>query len=237
MDEMSTVFQASGEPTGRVVVGSTTLFMEYEMGELVRECRYRYPRVEISPKVMAAREIEEAVASGKVDIGLNLVESADEGSSGNPGITRQRLFPIPFVPVGNRPDTPPATTTSGGAPIECVLAVDPHCVAHNILLRHLKATHGIDPPIMEAGSARSALGLARAGLGIAMVPQSAVGDDLAEHGLAVLDGLPRAQVYVQALWGGGDTWLSSAVSAFLDLLRHARGTTARQALTPAFQVS
>ncbi len=229
MDEMSTAMRSSGEATGRVVVGSTVLLMEYEMSELVRECRYRYPGVQVSPKVMAAAEIENAVAAGDIDIGLTLTTDPADEVPRIPGISRQSLFRVPLVPVGLSfsPSSPASLLPERPGPcVERVLVVDPDCAAQEVLLRHLKIEYGIDPPIMETGSTRSALSLAGAGLGVAMVPETAIDADLTRDGLTVLEDLPRTDTYVQALWAGS-TWLSPAVSAFLELVRKARGTVAQ----------
>ncbi|MER5311280.1 substrate-binding domain-containing protein [Streptomyces sp. NPDC002773] len=224
MDEMSAALKANGEATGRVVVGSTALLMEYEMGELVRECRYRYPGVQVSPKVMTATRVESAVAAGEVDIGLTLTVDPDDEVPRAPGVSRQTLFKVPLVPIGG------TSPVSGAAEeIDRVLVVDPDCVSQEVLLRHLTAEHGISPSVLEAGSTRSAISLARAGLGVAMVPRVAVEHDLGRDCLAVAEDLPCTNAYVQALWAGA-TWLPPAVSAFLELVRKAPGVAARQAV-------
>ncbi|GAA2470190.1 hypothetical protein GCM10010406_02130 [Streptomyces thermolineatus] len=219
MDEMSTALKNNGEATGRVVVGATALLMEYEMEGLVRECRYRYPHVQVSLKVMTSKDVEKAVASGGVDIGLTLACGQGEAPA---GVLRQALFPVPFVPVGA------PGMQSGPAPrtVERVLVVDPDCASQEVLLRHLASVQESVPSLMETGSTRSALGLAGAGLGVAMVPEVAVDGVAGPAGPVVLEDLPRASVHVQALWSG-DGWLSPAVSAFLDLARRARGSHVR----------
>ncbi|GAA3001089.1 LysR family transcriptional regulator [Kitasatospora albolonga] len=229
LDELNSAMKIGGQATGRVVVGSTTLLMEYEMGELVRQCRFRYPEVRISPKVLTATEVESAVAEGEVDVALTLTADPDDEATGLPGVSRQSLFRVPMVPVGepqpNGTTTPPSTDS-----IERVLVVDPDCASQEALVHHLRREHGIDPAVMETGSTRGALSMAQAGLGVAMVPESAVsGAGLAGQGLSVLPWLPRAETYAQALWSAGAR-LSPAVSAFLDLVRQAPGATARQAV-------
>ncbi|MFE9042606.1 substrate-binding domain-containing protein [Streptomyces sp. NPDC007818] len=225
MDEMAAALQADGEATGRVMVGSTALLMEYEMGDLLRECRYRYPGVQVSPKVMTATRVESAVAAGEVDIGLSLTLDPEDEVPRVPGVCRQTLFKIPFVAIGG------ASANPGPPPPDAdrVLVVDPDCVSHEVLLRHLKTERGVRPSVLEAGSTRSAINLARAGLGVAMVPRLAVEQDLGRDAL-VAERLPSADAYVQALWVG-TTWLPPAVSAFLEMLRKAPGAAARQ---PAF---
>ena len=224
MDQMSTALKAEGEASGRVIVGSTALLMESEMSDLVRECRYRYPRVQVSLKMLNATQVEGAVASGEVHIGLAFAADRDAGESQHVGVLRQTLFPVQFVPVGARPR---GGASAGGSrtiertQVDRVLVIDPDCASQEVLLRHLAAAPEGRPAVMETGSTRSALSLAGEGLGVAMVPQAtAAQDDLVE----VLEDLPATEVYVRASWSG-DAWMSPAASAFLDLARRAHRPT------------
>ncbi|MGK5499050.1 LysR family transcriptional regulator [Streptomyces sp. URMC 125] len=216
MDEMSVALKNKGEPTGRVVVGATAPLMEYELQEILRECRYRYPRIHLSLKVMSTKDVEAAVASGGVDVGLTFTRDARERTGGTDGgLLREVLFSVPFVPVG-----PAAHRAGDPSPMDRVLVVDPDCASQEILPRHLASLLDEAPTLMETGSTRGALGLASGGLGVAMVPQAAVGCGSAPDGLTVIDSLPGALVHVQALLPGGG-WLSPAVSAFLSVARRA----------------
>ncbi|WP_344631547.1 LysR family transcriptional regulator [Streptomyces glaucosporus] len=218
MDEMSVALKNNGEPSGRVVVGATAPLMDYELQEILRECRYRYPRVHVSLKVVCARDMEATVASGGVDVGLCFIRDPGDRQDGTAGdMLRRVLFPVPFVPVG------PASPRPGApSPMERVLVVDPDCASQSLLPRHLTALHGSAPTVMETGSTRGALSMASCGLGIAMIPQAAVGCGLTPDGLTVIDSLPGALMHVQALLPNNG-WLSPAVSAFLDLAGRMRG--------------
>ncbi|WP_245769797.1 substrate-binding domain-containing protein [Streptomyces radiopugnans] len=219
MDEMAAALKNKGEPAGRVVVGATAPLMEYELQEIVRECRYRYPRIHLSLKVMSTGDVEAAVASGGVDVGLTFTRDVEERKAGTTGgLLREVLFSVPFVPVG-----PVASPTGAPSPMDRVLVVDPDCASQEVLPQHLASVLGEAPTLTETGSTRGALALAVGGLGVAMVPQAAaVGCGSAPEGLAVIDSLPSALVHVQALLLGGD-WRSPAVSAFLSLARRTRG--------------
>ncbi|GAA3618061.1 LysR substrate-binding domain-containing protein [Streptomyces fenghuangensis] len=221
MDEMSVALKNKGEPTGRVVVGATAPLMEYELQEIVRQSRYRYPRISLSLKVMSTGDVEAAVASGGVDVGLTFARDAGERKAAAAGgVLREALFPVPFVPVG------PAGSSAGDpSSMDRVLVVDPDCASQHVLPQYLTAVRGEAPTLMETGSTRGALGLAGAGLGVAMVPRAAVGCGSAPEGPVPVDSLPSAVMHVQALLPGGG-WLSPAVSAFLSL---ARRTTAAPA--------
>ncbi|MCI0384319.1 LysR substrate-binding domain-containing protein [Streptomyces sp. CNQ085] len=221
MDEMSVALKNKGEPTGRVVVGATAPLMEYELQEIVRQSRYRYPRVSLSLKVMSTGDVEAAVASGSVDVGLTFTRAAGEGKAAAAGgVLREALFSVPFVPVG------PVGSLAGDPPLpDRVLVVDPDCPSQQVLPHYLTAVRGEAPALMETGSTRGALGLAGAGLGVAMVPRAAADCGSAPEGPAPVDSLPGTVMHVQALLPDSG-WLSPAVSAFLSLARRAGGAAA-----------
>jgi DNA-binding transcriptional LysR family regulator len=221
MDEMSSALKSSGEASGRVVVGATALLMDSTMSALVRECRYRYPRVEVLLRVLNAAQIESAVSAGDIDVGLALAPTSDAGNSPDDSVVRETLFPVRFVPVG-----PPVLAgvaadgarSGAGQPHERLLLVDPDCSTREMLLRRMHGVLGYAPEVMEAGSIRTALSLAGAGLGAALVPEGVIDPD---GPLAIRADLPAAEVFARAAWSG-DAWLSPAVSAFLALARRSQ---------------
>ncbi|OII67606.1 LysR family transcriptional regulator [Streptomyces sp. CC77] len=198
VDEMATALNPSGEMEGRTTVGASAFLLETRIGPLMHECRYRYPKVQVSLRQLSISRAHEAVRSGEVDLAL----VHGEPTVGEPppaGITVEELPDLEVVPVAA------ASLVNASDPVAAlasvrVLAVDPDCASHQVLVGALRDTYGIDPTVVEAGSMGGARELARAGYGVAMLPYEAVGP--AAGGLAVLPGLPRLRLGVRALWGG-----------------------------------
>ncbi|QPL93255.1 LysR family transcriptional regulator [Streptomyces clavuligerus] len=198
MDEMASALNPTGEMEGRATVGASALLLETRMGPLVRECRHRYPHVRVSPRQLTIAGTADAVRTGAVDMAL--IHGDNGFDEPLPiGVMIKDLPPLEVVPVGR------AALARGGEPgavpaAARVLVVDPDCVSHQVLATSLREVHGIDAPMVEAGSVGGARELARSGYGIAMLPAEAVCRGEECHGLAVVPGLPRGRLGVRALW-------------------------------------
>ncbi|MGW5970820.1 LysR family transcriptional regulator substrate-binding protein [Streptomyces sp. NPDC055186] len=211
---MARALNPDGETKGRARVGASALLLESRVSSLVRESRYRYPKVEVSPRQLAIGSAGEAVRSAEVDVALVHGEHwAQEALPG--GIVVEELPGLEVAPVGV-----PATATAiergsalGGLR---VLAVDPDCASHRVLVCALKEHYGVEPQVIEAGSVGGARELVRSGYGIAMLPVESFRESQGEDGLAVITGLPRVRLPVHALWAGPERALS-AVSAVCDV--------------------
>lgn len=214
VDEMASALNPSGETEGRTTIGASALLLETRIGSLIRDCRYRYPKVQVSPRQLAMSNAYEAVRTGEVDVALVHGDcSAPENAPA--GIVIEELPPLEVVPVGSTALVESADLATSLASVR-VLAVDPDCASHHILVTALREAYGIDPQVIEAGSMGGARQLARTGYGIAMLPSESLRQPEEGHHLAVLPGLPRAQLGVRALWAGPEL-ARAAVSAVCDV--------------------
>ncbi|MCX5380554.1 substrate-binding domain-containing protein [Streptomyces sp. NBC_00091] len=215
VEETNAAFDPQGMPSGRVVVGTGPLLIDRRIGALLRECRYRYPQVCLSPQIVGPSRMEAAVLDGDIHLGLTVGPAPDTDLAPPPaGLTSQSLAPVELVPVGGPAFNDPQSRTAAlrTAP---VLVVDPECPSQAILPTALRERYGADPQVIETGSASGARALAESGCGIAMLPQSSVRPD---SSLAVLPDLPRARLDVRAVWPE-QSWMPPAVAAVLELAR------------------
>ncbi|MFI8194318.1 LysR family transcriptional regulator [Streptomyces sp. NPDC085946] len=210
VDEMATALNPSGETEGRVTVGASALLLESRIGPLIRDCRYRYPKVQVSPRQLAISRAQEAVRSGEVDLALVHGECA-LGEAPAAGIVVEQLPDLEVVPVASAALLESPLLPAALASLR-VLAVDPDCESHQVLVAALRREHGVEPAVIEAGSLGGARELARAGYGIAMLPAESVGQSEESSGLVVVPGLPHLRLSVRALWAGAES-TRSAVTA------------------------
>ncbi|MER5769225.1 LysR family transcriptional regulator [Streptomyces sp. NPDC001985] len=210
MEEMASALNPSGGTAGRVSVGASALLLESRVSSLVRECRYRYPNVRLSPRQLAIGCTAEAVRAGQVDMAL-VHGDYGERTPLPGGVTVRELPPLDVVPVGPATFATEAREKGAGRALATarVLVVDPDCASHRVLVSAVRELYGVDPPTVEAGSVGGARELARSGYGIAMLPAETMcrGDEC--YGLTVLAGLPRVRLGVRALWAGQDLALSA----------------------------
>ncbi|MCP9988009.1 substrate-binding domain-containing protein [Streptomyces sudanensis] len=147
---MATALNPSGETVGRVAIGASALLLETRIGPLIRDCRYRYPKVQVSPRQLGIGRAHEAVRTGEVDLAL---VHGDLAGGGPPaaGVVVEELPPLKVVPVGT-PALAQARDLAAELPQVRVLAVDADCASHRMLVTTLRQMYGIDPPVIEAGS-------------------------------------------------------------------------------------
>lgn len=214
VDEMASALNPSGETEGRTTIGASALLLETRIGSLIRDCRYHYPKVQVSPRQLAMSNAYEAVRSGEVDLALVHGDcAADETVPA--GITMEELPLLEVVPVGAAALVESADRAAMLASVR-VLAVDPDCASHQVLVTALREIYGIDPQVIEVGSVGGARELARTGYGIAMLPSESLLQPGEGGHLAVLPGLPRVRLRVRALWAGRELAMP-AVSAVCDV--------------------
>ncbi|MER5632075.1 LysR family transcriptional regulator [Streptomyces nitrosporeus] len=214
VDEMSNALKPSGELEGRATVGASALLMETRVGALVQDCRYRYPKVQVSPRQLVISNAARAVHANEVD--LALVHGDFVGAGDLPaGLTVEELPDLEVVPVGSVELAHSADRGRALSQVK-VLAVDPDCSSHQVMVTALREIYGIEPQVIEAGSVGGARELARVGYGVAMLPAESVRAEGEGSGLAVIPGLPRVRLGVRALWAGREL-SAAAVSAFCDV--------------------
>ncbi|MGW0772192.1 LysR family transcriptional regulator [Streptomyces sp. NPDC002835] len=227
VDEMATALDPSGEAEGRATVGASALLLETRIGALVRDCRYRYPKVQVSPRQLGISRALGALRGGDVDMALIHGDFA-AGEPSAPGIVVHELPDLEVVPVGAASILAAPDPAAALRPLK-VLAVDPHCASHQVLVTTLREVYGIEAAVIEAGSMGGARELARAGYGIAMLPAESIGPTEESNGLAVLPGLPRVRLDVRALWSGRDVAMSAVAAVWDVAIRLGRDTVAQPA--------
>ncbi|MFE3515983.1 substrate-binding domain-containing protein [Streptomyces sp. NPDC059166] len=212
---MSSALKPSGELEGRVTVGASALLLETRVGSLVQDCRHRYPKVQVSPRQLVISNAARAVQAHEVDLALVHGDFAG-GARELPGrLVVEELPDLEVVPVGSVELARDPDRTRAFSQVR-VLAVDPDCSSHRVMVTALREIHGIEPQVIEAGSVGGARELARVGYGIAMLPAESVRVEGEGSGLAVLPGLPRVRLGVRALWAGREL-ASAPVSAFREV--------------------
>lgn len=220
VDELSSALSIQGETVGRASVGVVSYLVDQEMTQLIWECQYRYPKVEVSPMTMYSSRIPEEIAAGKLDLGL-VVARADVPMDLPPGLLYQDVQELELVPVAS-----PALLASGDIVSALrsarTLSVDSGCPSHRLLREAVEAAYGVSLECTLAGSVRGVIELMRSGLFLSMLPETAVSREI-EHGdIVVLRDLPGQHRVVRVIWSE-QSWLPPAVAAVLEVAR--RGTS------------
>jgi DNA-binding transcriptional LysR family regulator len=212
MDELSGALHPGSEAEGRVMVGADPLQMEQRLGHLVREARYRYPKVLISPRPTSMRAAIEDVARG--ELALALVTWEPNGPRLPADVVTEKLAPLTLAPVA-APSLASAGQLSEALRPVRVLTVNADCTCHLPLVDALRQQYGIDAPVIEAGSVAGVRELARAGYGLAMLPPD---PELAAQHLQIVPTLPHAELDVRLVYARPDH-LGRADRSVAELIR------------------
>ncbi|MFG2113708.1 LysR family transcriptional regulator [Streptomyces sp. NPDC048718] len=211
MEEMSGALQPQGEAEGRVAIGADPLLMEQRLGRLIREARYRYPKVTVSPRQLSSRNAAESVARGETQLAVVAFEDGQDTLPDD--LTAEKLPALTLVPVAS-PALAATPVTDAQRPVR-VLTVNADCASHLPLVRVLRSRYGVDPAVIEAGSVGGVRELARAGYGLAMIPPD---DSLAAQGLQIVPGVPHAELDVRLVYSRADH-LGRADRSIAELIR------------------
>jgi DNA-binding transcriptional LysR family regulator len=212
IQEMNGALQPQGEAEGRVAVGADPVLMEQRLGRLIREARYRYPKVTVSPRQVSVHDAAESVTRGETQLA---VVAFEDGTGVFPDdLVAEKLPPLTLAPVAS-PALAATPVTDRARPLR-VLTVSADCTCHLPLVAALRSRYGVDVSVIEAGSVGGVRELARAGYGLAMLP--APDDSLAAQGLQVVPGMPHAELDVRLVYSRPDH-LGRAARSIAELIR------------------
>lgn len=200
---------ARGE-AGRLAIGFVGSSMHGALPGVLREYRRTHPNVALALTELPTAGQLEALASGRIDVGV-LRPPVRE-----PGLALATIQTEPFV-VALPEDHPLAARDE----VELAALLDEPFVLlsrreapglHLSLADAMSAAGGVPRVVQEAREMQTVVGLVAAGLGVSLVPAS-VGDD-AHHGVAYRPVAGTAPVVELALAWRPDT-LSPTVESFL----------------------
>jgi DNA-binding transcriptional LysR family regulator len=200
--------------TGHLSIGTSDTNCTYVLPPSVRAFRARYPGVDIRLTDRMSPEVVRLVVEGTVDFGIATMPV------GHTGVLTSHLFERKDVVIA-RPDHPLGDKRDMRLPDlaeDDWLMLEPGSTSRG-LVDQAMLDEGMRPTVvMELGSIEVIKKFVGIGLGIALVPEVAVGRELADGDLRRLDvgGIPLRQVSLILRPGG---YLSPAADAFLGIFK------------------
>ncbi|WP_419998813.1 LysR family transcriptional regulator [Streptomyces boninensis] len=218
-EAVSAVQQLSGLKTGRLVVGGTTTVGTYLLPDLVALYRGRYPGIETHILVDNNANVTRQLLSGEVGVAV---------IAGTP--TDARLAGEAVLEDGMALIAPPGheLARQGGAVTADMLAGrrfvlrEPGSHTREVQQRTLEHWGVVDPPHTDAWGPEVLKRCVRAGLGISLISEHAVEDELAAGTVVRLPTEQPAMTRAITLVRRRDRILSPAETAFMELLREQR---------------
>lgn len=199
---------------GTINIGAAETLCVYRLPQLLTNYHKRYPLVEIRVHTESCEKLSELIRVNDIDVALVLT---DEITS--PDLLVQTLHEesmamvvSPLHHLANKKKIKPLDFSN-----EKFILTSPGCGYRPLLLAMLKKYHVQTGSIMELSSVGAIKECTICGLGISILPQIAIKDELARGKLVKLDWAgPSFAVKTQLIYHH-EKWLTPALRAFLEL--------------------
>lgn len=199
---------------GILNIGAAETLCVYRLPKILTEYRKQYPQVEIRVQTESCEHFFELIKASSIDIALVLTDKIK-----SPEMTVQTLHDEPMTvvasplhPLAHKKKIKPHDFTD-----ECLIVTLPGCGYRPLILSMFRE-HNVKPgALMELSSIGAIRQCTICGLGVAILPQIAVKDDLELGKLIELDWAgPKISVKSQLIYHH-EKWLTPAMRAFLEL--------------------
>lgn len=213
-EEIKNVITDDEVPSGTLTIGAAESLCVIRLPEILKEFRRLYPQVEVSLKFGSCSEFRHFLRDNIIDVAFSLGTSISSEdfiteielnekmllltSPGHPLINKERILPEDI-------SQEPLILTEMGCSYRAVF--------ENILNRH-----NIKPYVaLETGSVQAIKQFTMSGLGITLLPEVAVKEELANNKLVTLNWEGGEFGIVSQILYHKDKWISPALKAFLEL--------------------
>ena len=204
--------RSDGSLSGELSVGSMESITAYRLLPLIEYMHLRHPGIGLTMRPSLCAETAEALRNGSYDCGFVIA-----GSGRFPGLQSRLLRTEPLALVAS-PDHRLAGVqdlTVEALRQERVIATEPGCVYRDLFQRLLTRDGTGEPfPLLELGSTDVIKRGVASGLGIALLPEVTVAEELRAGSLEALDWEAPFRVHTQLLWR--DTRQDAALGAFVE---------------------
>jgi DNA-binding transcriptional LysR family regulator len=202
-------------PQGTLTIGAPESLCIFKLPSLLQAYKKHYPHVKLVLKLGACKDIYDWVRKNNVDIGflLNTPFSASELV-----VTKISHEPMTLIACTNHPLAGKINCQPEDLSGEDIIQImEPDCCYRLIFEAQLAKT-GVTPGnILEFSSVESTKKCVMSGLGISILPQIAVREEIATGQLKDLGWIgPDFNIFTQMIYHK-DKWLSPALSAFIQL--------------------
>jgi DNA-binding transcriptional LysR family regulator len=218
-DEARQVITRPEEPIGDLIIGTIESVTSYRLPVLLERFHHRYPKVRLHLRTAPCFDTARSLLSGELDVGFLMEEKAD-----HPGLVTVRLCEEELVVVAapHHPLVHAEGVTEQDLSSANVLVVESGCSYRDLFEAELQEA-GVDPiPTLEFGTTEAIKRSVRTGLGISLLPEITVVEELAAGELAIVPWRVPFQVSTQLAWHR-EKWMSRVLKTFIAEAQRAIG--------------
>mgnify|MGYP001455583623 CR=1 FL=1 len=198
----------SNEPAGTLVIGTMESITSYRIPPLLEFFHHRYPRLQLSMRPSLCAETRHALRHGTFDIGFLM-----EQETVHPGLSSVVLLEEPLVLIAapSHPLAAAASVTLADLASTALLATETGCAYRDLFEEQF------DEPVsfLEFGTIEAIKRGVMAGLGVALLPEITVRQEVERKEIAVLPWKVPFAVHTQLAWRQGKR-LTREMQLFID---------------------
>ncbi len=188
---------------GRIGIGFTAVSGYSFLPQIVAQARARLPNIELDLREMVSSQQVEALQTGLIDIGF-LRQPLERNEFESERVVSEGL--VAALPTGDPRLTEPELTLKAfdGSPL-IMYSREGASYFHNMLLSLFAEANVTPDYVQQVTQIHSMLGLVRAGLGIAIVPRTAMGLQFSDVHYRDIATTPATPVELYMVWRRGNS--------------------------------
>jgi DNA-binding transcriptional LysR family regulator len=212
VDEARRMVTENDELAGTVNIGTIESITTYRLPALLELFYHRYPKVQLSLRTAPCLETSQALEAGTLDVGFLMEEKADHEGLETIMLCQEELI---VVAARDHPLVRAGSVTAGDLRTSDVLAVETGCAYRDLFEFELGRAAAAPPSVLELGTIEAIKRTVKSGMGISLLPEITVRDELETGELAVVPWKVPFQVSTQVAWHR-DKWMSRELKTLID---------------------
>ncbi|MFV1861563.1 LysR family transcriptional regulator [Bacillus amyloliquefaciens] len=203
------------ETTGTLKIGATESQCTYRLPPIIKEFKQAFPQVKLIFKPYISNEqAKEQLLQGQLDITFILDVNRSEDALHVESLIQDE---IKMVAANDHPFPADSPAALKDLQNETLLLTEDGC-SYRTLFENTLHDAGVYPNKLEFVSIEAIKQCVMAGLGIGLLPEMTVKDDIAAGRMKELNWQNECPVFTQLAWHK-DKWMSAPLKAFIDLTR------------------
>jgi len=216
IEEARKIAAANSVPSGVLVVGSPESLLTYRLPEVLGRFRKRCPQVRLSFRPYVLEGLMRSIESGQLDLAVCMVDTIEDGAIKSIRLRIEKLLFIvgPKDSLATKKNVEPHDLNG-----QTLLVTEAGC-AYRTKLEQLLARMNVRPAnTIEFSSVEAIKECVSLGMGVALLPEIVVAEQLAQKRLRALRWAgPEIDIATHVVWHR-DKWISPALGAFIGLLQ------------------
>lgn len=216
LEEMRRVALPNLKPAGSLLIGSSESMLTYRLPKVLSRFRKLYPDVELSFRPYVHERLLQSIESGALDLAICMVDAIEDERLNSLRLRSEKLVFIlgPTHPLSSKKKIQPQDLNA-----QTLLVTESGCgyrsqLDHLISRLNVQRTNTIEFSSVEAIKQCAALGM-----GVALLPEIVVADDLLRNRLKALQWKElQANISTYVVWHK-DKWISPTLKAFIEALQ------------------